>query len=69
MEPEVYKVLEYSRIRSMLADCASSILGKELARSITPTDEAEDVQSSGLEPDMEKKEGEDDGDNTADNSE
>ena len=29
----------------MLADCASSILGKELARSITPTDEAEDVQS------------------------
>ena len=29
----------------MLADCASSILGKELARSITPTDEAADVQS------------------------
>ena len=31
--------------------------------------EAEDVQSSGLESDAEKKEGEDDGDNPADNSE
>ena len=31
--------------------------------------EAEDVQSSGLESDAEMKEGEDDGDNPADNSE
>ena len=34
MEHESYNVLEYDRIRAMLADCASSVLGKEAARAI-----------------------------------
>ncbi|MDY6272353.1 MAG: endonuclease MutS2 [Selenomonadaceae bacterium] len=45
MEHESYNVLEYDRIRAMLADCASSVLGKEAARAITPSPDADEVQT------------------------
>ncbi|WP_294159712.1 endonuclease MutS2 [uncultured Selenomonas sp.] len=43
MQPSSYKILEYDRIRALLADCASSSLGKERARSIEPSSDREDV--------------------------
>ena len=45
MQPSSYQILEYDRIRALLADCASSLLGKERATSIEPSSDREEVQS------------------------
>lgn len=44
MEQEVFQVLEYDRIREMLADRAGSIMGKELAGELLPSSEFDEVQ-------------------------
>ena len=44
MEKEVYKVLEYERIREMLAERAGSSLGKERARALVPSTEFDEVE-------------------------
>lgn len=43
MEQATYKTLEYDRIRAMLADCASSVLGKERALAIAPSSDRAEV--------------------------
>ena len=43
MEQATYKTLEYDRIRAMLADCASSVLGKERAAAIAPSSDRAEV--------------------------
>lgn len=44
METEVYKVLEYEKIREMLAACAGSSLGKERAHALEPSTEFDEVE-------------------------
>ena len=44
MEKESYKVLEYEKIREMLAACAGSSLGKERARSLQPSTDYAEVE-------------------------
>ena len=44
MEQEVFQVLEYDRIREMLADRAGSLMGKEIARELLPSGELDEVQ-------------------------
>ncbi len=44
MEKESYKVLEYEKIREMLAARAGSSLGKERARSLQPSTDYAEVE-------------------------
>ena len=44
MEQESFHVLEYDKIRSLLAERAGSVLGKERAISLTPSSEFEEVE-------------------------
>ena len=44
MEQGAFKVLEYDRIRGMLAERAGSMLGKELAKDLLPSSDFHEVQ-------------------------
>lgn len=44
MEQGAFKVLEYDRIRGMLAERAGSMLGKELAKGLLPSSDFHEVQ-------------------------
>lgn len=43
MENEAFKILEYGRIKEMLAACASSALGRERAESLYPSRDGDEV--------------------------
>ena len=43
MEKETYKIMEYDRIREMLADRASSRIGKEQAKTLEPSSDFDEV--------------------------
>ena len=43
MEKETYKIMEYDRIREMLADRASSRIGKEQAETLEPSSDFDEV--------------------------
>ena len=43
MEKETYKIMEYDRIREMLADRASSRIGKERAKTLEPSSDFDEV--------------------------
>lgn len=44
MEASVLSTLEYNKIRSMLAECTGSIIGRELAESLVPVNDASKVK-------------------------
>ena len=46
MEQETYKIMEYDRVREMLAGCASSLIGKERAQTMLPTSDFDDRGSA-----------------------
>ena len=43
MEQETYKIMEYDRVREMLAGCASSLIGKERAQTMLPTSDFDEA--------------------------
>lgn len=51
MEQETLDVLEYDKIRTLLADKAGSLLGKELARTLQPTSDFAEAQARLAETD------------------
>lgn len=50
MKQESFKVLEYKRILSRLAEKAGTKLGKELALGLLPVSDSEDVKANGNLP-------------------
>ena len=43
MEQETYKIMEYSRVREMLAACTSSLIGRERAQTMLPTSDFDEA--------------------------
>lgn len=45
MEQETYKIMEYGKIREMLAERAGSLLGKERAATLEPSSDFDEVSA------------------------
>lgn len=50
MNKKAYKALEYYKIIDLLTDKASSPMGKDLCRKLTPSTDIEEIRSMQLRP-------------------